>query len=96
MQATHNVAWDDRLESFKGSDTTSYVVAAAAAAEICGVCGALLQAGEPLSLIVDIVESTAADGTAYLTFRDWACHRSCGEPGLQVHPAVWKPKISHH
>jgi hypothetical protein len=78
-----------RLESFKGRDTARYVATAAATA--CAVCGGLLQANEPLSLSVDITESTAPDGTEYVTFRDNVCHRHCSTPGLTMHKAPWRP-----
>jgi hypothetical protein len=91
MPVTRNVAWDERLESFKGRDTTYYVTTAAAIATACAVCGGLLQPDEPLSLSVDIIESTAPDGTEYVTFRDYVCHRHCSSPGLTMHKAPWKP-----
>jgi hypothetical protein len=70
IPVTRNVAWDGRLESFKGSDTTQYVSTAAAIATTCGACRRLLQPGEPLSLSVDITKCTAPDGTEYVTFSD--------------------------
>jgi len=91
MPVTRNVAWDERLETFRGRDTTQYVTTAAAIATICAVCGGLLQPNEPLSLSVDLIESTAPDGTEYVTFRDYVCHRHCSEPGLTMHKAPWKP-----
>jgi hypothetical protein len=56
-------------------DTTHYVATAAAIATTCAVCRRPLQPNEPLSLSVDIIESTAPDGTDYVTFRDYVCHR---------------------
>ena len=62
MPVTRNVACDARLESFKGSGTTRYVTTAAAIATQCAVCRGPLQPDEPLSLSVDITESTAGTG----------------------------------
>ncbi|MBT2522599.1 hypothetical protein [Arthrobacter sp. ISL-28] len=84
MPVTRNVAWDEGLESFKGRDTTHYVTTAAAIATTCAACRRPLQPDEPLSLSVDIVESTAPDGTEYVTFTDYVFHRQCSEPGLTV------------
>jgi hypothetical protein len=91
MPVTRNVAWDSRLESFKGRDTTHYVSSAAAIATTCLACRHPLQPNEPLSLSVDITESTTADGTEYVTFHDYVCHRHCSAPGLTVHTASWRP-----
>ncbi|MFE4835288.1 hypothetical protein ACFRAU_11490 [Arthrobacter sp. NPDC056691] len=92
MPVTHNVAWDGRLESFKGRDTTLYVTTAAAVATTCDRCRRPLRPEEPLSLIVDIAESTAPDGTEYLTFSDWVCHRRCGDPTVTVHDSPNRPE----
>ena len=92
MPVTRNVAWDGQLESFKGRDTTNYVVAAAAVATTCSVCGGPLVAGQPMSLVVDVAESVTPDGAQCLIFNDWVCHRRCGDPGLQVHRTDWKPE----
>lgn len=90
MPITRNVAWDEELESFKGRDTTNYVVTAAAMATSCAACHQPLRPEEPLSLVVDIVESTAPDGAEYVTFTDYVFHRQCNEPGLTVSRALWK------
>ncbi|MBT2551564.1 hypothetical protein [Arthrobacter sp. ISL-5] len=39
MPVTSNVAWDERLEAFKGPDTTHFVAAVAATARTCAACG---------------------------------------------------------
>ncbi|MBT2554917.1 hypothetical protein [Arthrobacter sp. ISL-5] len=91
MPVTRNVAWDEDLASFKGRDTTHYVITAAAIATTCAACYRRLQPDEPLSLSVDIIESTAPDGTEYVTFTDYVFHRQCSEPGLTVGRAPWKP-----
>ncbi len=91
MPVTRNVAWDERLESFKGKDTTHYVTTAAAIATTCTECRRPLQPEEPLSLSVDITESTAPDGTEYVTFSDYVCHRQCNAPDLTVRRAAWRP-----
>ena len=91
MPVTRNVAWDGRLESIKGRDTAHYVITAAAIATTCAVCHRPLQPEEPLSLSVDITESTAPDGTEYVTFADNVCHRHCRTPDLTMRRATWRP-----
>jgi hypothetical protein len=91
MPVTRNVAWDERLRSFKGRDTTHYVTTAAAIATTCAICRRPLQPDEPLSLSVAIIESRAPDGTEYVTFSDYVGHRRCSEPGLTVRRAPWRP-----
>ena len=91
MPVTRNVAWDGRLEAFKGRDTAHYVTAAAAIAPACAACQGPLRANQPLSLRVDITESAAPDGTRYVTFRDYVCHRHCSSPSLRMHKAAWSP-----
>lgn len=91
MPVTRNVAWDRRLESFKGRDTTQYVLTAASMASACAACRAPLESGEPLSLLVNVTESTAPDGTSYVTFTDCVCHRRCSGPGLSVQRCQWAP-----
>ncbi|MFP3462687.1 hypothetical protein R5O87_17740 [Arthrobacter globiformis] len=91
MPVTRNVAWDGRLESFKGRDTVQYVLAAASMASACAACRAPLEPGEPLSLLVNVTESTAPDGTKYVTFTDCVCHSGCSGPGLSVERGPWAP-----
>lgn len=91
MPVTRNVAWDARLESFKGRDTTRYVLTAADIAKTCAVCRRRLTPGEPVSLLVNVTQSTAPDGTEYLTFTDGVCHRRCSEPDLTVQHTPWQP-----
>lgn len=69
MPVTRNVVWDERLESFKGRDTTHYVATSAAIATKCAVCRRPLQPNELLSLSVDIIESTAPHRTGRSTSR---------------------------
>jgi hypothetical protein len=92
MPITGNVAWDGRLEAYKGRDTTHYVTAAAAVARVCAVCGEPVRRGEPLSLIVEISESTAPDGSEKLIFVDCVCHRRCGGPAVAVCQSEWGPE----
>ncbi|WP_230116720.1 hypothetical protein [Arthrobacter sp. Bi83] len=84
MPITSNVAWDGRLEAFKGRDASHFVTTTAATARTCASCGLPLQPGEALSLSVDVTEGTAPDGTEHVTFDPWICHRDCQEPGLTV------------
>jgi hypothetical protein len=90
MPVTRNVAWDGRLESFKGADTTDYVLTAAALAKACTACREPLKPGQPLSLLVNITQCTAPDGTEYLTFTDSVCHRQCNRPALTIERIPWQ------
>jgi hypothetical protein len=89
MPVTRNVAWDGRLESFKGPDTAHYVLTAADLAKTCAACREPLKPDEPLSLLVSITQSTAPDGTEYFIFTDSVCHRGCSGPALTVKHAPW-------
>lgn len=91
MPVTSNVAWDERLEAFKGRDTPGFVALLAAAAGACAECGRALQPAEPLSLVVDIIEGRAG-GIEYLTVGTCICHRRCREPGLALHTAAGAPE----
>jgi hypothetical protein len=91
MPITGSVAWDGRLMSFKGRDTTQYVTTAADFAKTCGACRRQLSPGEPRSLIVDITQSISPDGGEYITFTDYVCHRQCSDPALRVQQTPWTP-----
>lgn len=93
MPVTDNVAWDGRLESFKGGDTAYYVTKAAALATQCTFCRRPFEPGDLLSLSVDVIESTAPDGTEYVTFSDFVSHLKCSEPDLTVRRTVWRPTV---
>ena len=66
MPVTSNVAWDERLEEFKGRDTTEYVLTAATTAKVCASRRLPLRPGAPLSLAVNTIDGTEPDGTPYL------------------------------
>jgi hypothetical protein len=91
MPITGSVAWDGRLMSFKGRDTTQYVTTAADFAKTCGACRRPLSPGDPRSLIVEITQSISPDGGEYLTFTDYVCHRQCSDPALRVQQTPWTP-----
>jgi hypothetical protein len=91
MPTTRNVAWDGRLQAFKGRDITHYVTTAADLAKTCASCRAPLETDEPVSLLVEITQSWAPDGTEYLTFTDAVCHRRCSGPVLTVRQTPWEP-----
>ena len=91
MPVTGNVAWDQRLESYKGRDTAQYVAVAAELAKTCPACRAPLAADDQVSLLVDITQSTAPDGTECLSFTDAVCHRRCSAPALAVRQVPWQP-----
>ena len=44
-----------------------------------------------MSLLVNVTQSTAPDGTEYLAFTDGVCHRRCSEPDLTVQHTPWQP-----
>jgi len=85
MPITSNVAWDGRLELFKGRDSTQYVRTAASTATACATCGLPLTADEQLSMSVDVSVGTGPDGTDYRAFDCCVCHRACCVPDLTVH-----------
>ena len=89
---TGNIVWDRRLESFKGRDTARYVTTAVELARTCGACRAQLIPGEPVSLVVDIMQSSGPGGSTCLTFTDCVCHRSCSDPILTVRQTPWEPE----
>jgi hypothetical protein len=68
MPVTGNVAWDERLATYKGRDTSHFVTAIAATAKACAACGLELLPEEGLSLVVDITDGRDPDGIECLTF----------------------------
>ncbi|MDP9696790.1 UNVERIFIED_ORG: hypothetical protein J2X79_004373 [Arthrobacter globiformis] len=84
MPITSNVAWDRRLEVFKGRDTAQYIDSVMASAKHCAACRLRLGAGDALSLTVDITESHGLEDTVCLSFDPAVCHLRCQEPGLRV------------
>jgi hypothetical protein len=91
LATTGNITWDGRLEDFKGSDTTHYVRTAVDLARTCGECRSELTPGGPVSLVVEIIQSTAPDGSEFLTFTDFVCHRGCSDPAVVVRQTPWEP-----
>jgi hypothetical protein len=85
MPITRNVAWDGRLELFKGKDSTQYVSAAASAATACGTCGQKLSEDEQLAMSVDVSITHGPDGADYRAFDCCVCHRGCCVPDVRVH-----------
>ena len=90
MPVTSNVAWDQRLETFKGRDTSGFVTLVAAAASACAACGLALWPKESLSLVVDITEGRDSE-IEYLTMNTCICHRRCREPALTLRTAAGAP-----
>ena len=88
MPITSNVAWDGRLEAFKGRDTTQYIETVKAATSRCAACLLPLGPGAALSLTVFITEGRALGGMPSLTFDSAVCHLQCQEPGLSVLGAI--------
>ncbi|WP_104140901.1 hypothetical protein [Arthrobacter sp. ZGTC131] len=88
MPITSNVAWDRRLEAFKGRDTAQYIATVMAVASRCAACQLPLGPGAALSLTVDITEGCDLEGTVCLTFDSVICHLQCQEPGLRVREAT--------
>ena len=85
MPITSNVAWDERLEAYKGRNTAHYIETVKASASRCAVCPATSWLRAALSLTVDITEGRDLDGISSLTFDAAVCHLQCQEPGLRVH-----------
>ncbi|WP_461187544.1 hypothetical protein [Arthrobacter sp. Z4-13] len=88
MPITSNVAWDERLEAFKGRDTAHYIETVKAAASRCAACLLPLGPGADLSLMVFITERSGPDGISSLTFDPVVCHLQCQEPGLTIREAI--------
>ncbi|MDQ1058385.1 hypothetical protein QFZ23_002286 [Arthrobacter globiformis] len=91
MPVTRNVAWDGRLEAFKGRDTGEFVALVAAVASACAECGLPVRPEEQLSLIVDITEGADGGGIEFLAFDTCICHRRCREPDLTLRTAAGAP-----
>jgi hypothetical protein len=81
MPITDNIAWDERLEAFKGSDVNDYVTTTATEATECAQCGQPLEIGAALSLIVEIQQNqdSRAGGRRYTAHIH---HRHCQAPDL--------------
>ena len=88
MPITSNVAWDERLEAFKGKDTAQYIETVKATASRCAACRLPLGPGAELSLMVFITEGSGSDGISSLTFDPVVCHLQCQEPGLSMREAI--------
>lgn len=88
MPITSNIAWDRRLEAFKGRDTAQYIETVIAGARSCAACQLPFGPGAALSLTVDIAEGVDPQGTVSLTFDAAVCHRQCQERGFSVREAV--------
>lgn len=84
MPITENVHWDERLEAFKGVDTTLFVTAAAARAKKCADCQKSLEPGATLSLIVDIQQGQDFEETRYRHYDTYVCHRECQAPDVAL------------
>lgn len=84
MPTISNVAWDGRLQAYKGRDTAHYIETVKAAASRCGACLLPLGPGAALSLTVIITECCNLEGQSCLTFDSVMCHLQCQEPGLTV------------
>jgi len=83
MRITDNIAWDDRLEEFKGRDTAHYVRTAVSNERACADCGQPFTAGDELSLLVLAQQGDdAANG--FTNYQSSVCHRACQPPNFQV------------
>ena len=88
MPITSNVAWDTRLETFKGRDTAQYIDTVMAMASRCAACRLPLGPGAAVSLTVDITESHDLEGMVSLTFDPAVYHLQCQEPALRLHQSA--------
>lgn len=84
MPITGSVAWDGRLELFKGRDSADYVRAAASRARACCRCRLPLAAGDPLSMAVEVSVGPGPNGTDYRAFACCVGHRGCCVPDLKI------------
>ncbi|WP_251023840.1 hypothetical protein [Arthrobacter sp. ISL-65] len=91
MPITEGVAWDGRLEDFRGASSGLYALAAAATARTCAGCGMPVRAGESLSLVVDVAEGAGPGSIRYVTFDPSVCHRGCCNPAVRVQPMTTAP-----
>lgn len=89
MPITSNVAWDGRLEAFKGRDTAQYIETVKATTSRCAACQLPLGPGAALSLTEFIAESRGLEGiVSSVSFDSAICHLQCQEPGLSVREAI--------
>jgi hypothetical protein len=88
MPITSNVAWDTRLETFKGRDTAQYIDTVMAMASRCAACRLPLGPGAAVSLTVDITESHDLEGMVSLAFDPAVYHLQCQEPALRLHQSA--------
>lgn len=88
MPITSNVAWDGRLEAFKGRDTARYVETVKASASRCAACRLPFGPGAALSLMVFVTEGRDVDGNLSLDLDPVVCHLQCQGPGLTVREAL--------
>ena len=88
MPITSSVAWDGRLEAYKGRDPAHYIEMVKTAARRCAAYRLPLASGAATSLTVDITEGRDLEGIPSLTFDAAVCHLTCQEPGLRVHQAT--------
>lgn len=84
MPITNNIHWDERLEAFKGSETTHYVLAAAATADHCADCTVAFGPDDILSLVIDIQQGEDFWLTGSRHFDTYVCHRTCQSPDLTL------------
>lgn len=83
MGTTDNTAWDDRLELYKGSDTSHFVRTTVSNVRKCADCQQPIDAGSELSILVEVTESDE-DPYTYKKYDSWVCHRPCQPPTLKV------------
>lgn len=84
MPITNHIHWDERLEAFKGHDTTDYVLNAASGVAHCADCEKPLGADDELSLIVDIQQDSDFARSGTRRFDSYICHRTCQTPDLTL------------
>lgn len=84
MPIINHIHWDERLEAFKGHDTTKFVLEAARDAARCADCEKPIAPNDELSLIVDIQQHIDFPDPETRHYDSYLCHRTCQSPDLTL------------
>ena len=84
MPITNRIHWDERLEGFKGQETTDFVLSAAKDATHCADCEKPITAEDELALLVEIQQHNNTPHPQERQFTAYICHRTCQTPDLTL------------